>query len=98
MRYLQRFYRQITAHLATLLKYCVLKVNWDLARQYEIWPYNLGLLTPEVVSLNIEVGIESGLLDPSAADLAFEDIVDIRPGQAALEMVGGEVDPATITG
>lgn len=76
----------------------VLKVNWDLARQYEIWPYNLGLLTPEVVSLNVEVGIASGLLDASAAEFTFEDIVDIRPGQAALEMVGGEIDPATITG
>ena len=76
----------------------VLKVNWDLARKYEIWPYNLGLLTPEVVDLNVEVGIESGLLEPDAANIPFEQLVDVRPGEAALQMVGGEIDPKEITG
>jgi hypothetical protein len=76
----------------------VLKVNWDLAREYEIWPYNLGLLTPEVVEENIQVAISSGILEPDAANLSFDQIVDTRPGQAALEMVGGEIDPSEVTG
>lgn len=67
----------------------VLRTNWKLARRYEIWPPDLGLLTPEVVNLNIDVAVDSGILEPSARDYSFEQIVDVRPGQRALEMVEG---------
>ena len=47
----------------------VTKTNWKFARKYDIWPYNVDVLSPEGVQTIIDVGIPSKLLDESARDL-----------------------------
>jgi NitT/TauT family transport system substrate-binding protein len=76
----------------------VLRVNWNLARKYQIWPYNVDLLTPKVVNDTIRIGVDSGLLEPSALDLDFDEIVDRRPAEGALKLIGGPTSPSEITG
>jgi ABC-type nitrate/sulfonate/bicarbonate transport system substrate-binding protein len=69
----------------------ITKTNWDFARKYQIWPYNDDVLTPEAVSTIIDVGVASGLLESSAKDYSFEDIVDTRPMRIAMDLIGGPV-------
>lgn len=74
----------------------ITKTNWDFARKYSVWPYNTDVLTPEAIQTIIEVGVDSGLVDKSALDLSYEDIVDTRPLKSAMDMLGGSVDAADI--
>jgi NMT1/THI5 like len=69
----------------------ITKTNWDFARKYSIWPYNDDVMTPEAISTVIDVGVASGLLEASAKDYKFEDIVDTRPLKIAMDLVGGPV-------
>jgi ABC-type nitrate/sulfonate/bicarbonate transport system substrate-binding protein len=69
----------------------ITKTNWDFAREYQIWPYNTDVLNPEAISTIIDVGVASGLLEDSAKDYTFEDIVDTRPMEIAMDLVGGPV-------
>jgi ABC-type nitrate/sulfonate/bicarbonate transport system substrate-binding protein len=69
----------------------ITKTNWDFARKYQIWPYNDDVMTPEAIKTVIDVGVASGLLEASAQDYTFEDIVDTRPMKRAMELVGGPV-------
>jgi ABC-type nitrate/sulfonate/bicarbonate transport system substrate-binding protein len=69
----------------------ITKTNWDFARKYSIWPYNDDVLNPEAIKTVIDVGVASGLLEASAKDYSFEDIVDTRPMQVAMDLVGGPV-------
>lgn len=69
----------------------IIKKNWDFARKYQIWPYNSDVMSPEAVKTIIDVGIPSGLLDKSAADLTYEDVVDPRPMEVAMKLLGGSV-------
>jgi ABC-type nitrate/sulfonate/bicarbonate transport system substrate-binding protein len=75
-----------------------LRANWNLARQYQIWPYNINLLTPTVVKETIQIGVDSGLLEPSARDLSFNEIIDRRPAERALKLIGGPIRPSEVTG
>jgi ABC-type nitrate/sulfonate/bicarbonate transport system substrate-binding protein len=74
----------------------IVKTNWEFARKYEVWPYNADVVSPEGISTIIDVGIKSGLLEESARDLKFEDIVDTRPMDKAMELVGGPVDASDV--
>lgn len=69
----------------------ITKTNWEFARKYQIWPYNDDVLTPEAITTIIDVGVASGLLEASAKDYSFEDIVDTRPMKVAMDLVGGPV-------
>jgi ABC-type nitrate/sulfonate/bicarbonate transport system substrate-binding protein len=69
----------------------ITKTNWEFARNYQIWPYNDDVLTPAAITTIIEVGVASGLLEASARDHSFEDIVDTRPMKIAMDLVGGPV-------
>jgi ABC-type nitrate/sulfonate/bicarbonate transport system substrate-binding protein len=69
----------------------ITKTNWEFARKYQIWPYNDDVLTPEAIATIIDVGVASGLLEGSAKDYKFEDIVDTRPLRIAMDLVGGPV-------
>ena len=74
----------------------IIKDNWDFARKYDIWPYNTDPLSPEAVKTIIDVGIPSKLLEPSTADYTYEDIVDTRPMEIAMDMLGGPVSSSQI--
>ncbi len=67
----------------------VLKKNWAFSRKYQVWPYNTDVMSPKAVKTIINVGVPSGLLDASARDYTFNDIVDTRPGEIAMNLVGG---------
>lgn len=69
----------------------IIQTNWDFAREYSVWPYNTDVLNEEAISTFIDVAIESGLLEESANELTFEDVVDTRPMDMAMEMLGGPV-------
>jgi ABC-type nitrate/sulfonate/bicarbonate transport system substrate-binding protein len=69
----------------------ITKTNWDFARKYSVWPYNDDVMSPEAISTVIDVGVASGLLQASAKDFSFEDIVDTRPLKIAMDLVGGPV-------
>jgi ABC-type nitrate/sulfonate/bicarbonate transport system substrate-binding protein len=75
-----------------------LRVNWKLARRYQIWPYNIDLLTPKIVNETVRIGVDSGLLEHSALDLDFSEIIDSRPAKAAVKLMGGPVTPSAISG
>jgi ABC-type nitrate/sulfonate/bicarbonate transport system substrate-binding protein len=74
----------------------IVKTNWEFARKYEVWPYNADVVSPEGIKTIIDVGIESGLLEEAARDLKFEDIVDTRPMDIAMDLVGGPVDASDV--
>lgn len=69
----------------------ITQTNWDFARQYSVWPYNTDVLNEEAIRTIIEVGIASGLVEESAQDLTFEDVVDTRPMEIAMDLLGGPV-------
>jgi ABC-type nitrate/sulfonate/bicarbonate transport system substrate-binding protein len=69
----------------------IIRTNWEFAREFSIWPYNTDVVTPEAIETFIDVGIESGILEESARELTFEDIVDMRPMDQAMELLGGTV-------
>jgi ABC-type nitrate/sulfonate/bicarbonate transport system substrate-binding protein len=70
----------------------LLRQTWESVVDATLWPYNNGL-AQEGVEQVIDIALETGLLEE---ELAYEDIVDTRPIEGALEMLGGEVDLATI--
>lgn len=74
----------------------VTQTVWEFARENEIWPYNDDTLSEEAIRTVIEVSVASGLLDASALDLTFEDVVDTRPLEIAMELLGGPIDPADV--
>ncbi len=73
-----------------------LQTNWDFTRKYEVWPYNADVLNEESFEADIEVLVNSGLLEESAYDYTFEDLVDVGPANEAVELLGGPVDPSDI--
>ncbi len=74
----------------------IIKSNWEFARKYNIWPYNSDVLSEDAVKTIIDVGIPSKLLDASAKDFTFDDIVDPRPGETAMDLLGGPVTPKQV--
>ncbi len=73
-----------------------LRKNWSFSRKYEIWPYNADVLSPAAVKTIIDVGIPSKLLDESARQFTYEDIVDTKPMAIAMDLVGGPADAKEI--
>jgi ABC-type nitrate/sulfonate/bicarbonate transport system substrate-binding protein len=71
----------------------ITQTNWDFARSYQIWPYNTDVMNSDAIEQIIDVAVKSGLLEESARDLSFEDIVDTRPLDRAMELLGGTVTP-----
>ena len=69
----------------------ITQTNWDFARQYSVWPYNTDVMDDEAIRTIIEVGFDSGLVEESALDLTFEDVVDTRPMEIAMGLLGGTV-------
>jgi ABC-type nitrate/sulfonate/bicarbonate transport system substrate-binding protein len=73
-----------------------LKKNWAFSRKYQVWPYNTDVMSPQSIKTIIDVGVPSGLLDAKARQYTFGDIVDTRPGEIAMDLVGGPVTAAAI--
>jgi hypothetical protein len=69
----------------------ITQTNWDFAREYSVWPYNTDVLNEEAIRTVIEVGAASGIVEESALDLTFEDVVDTRPMEIAMDLLGGPV-------
>ena len=74
----------------------IAKANWDFAREYDVWPYNTDPLSADAVKTIIDIGIPSELLEPSTRDLKYEDVVDTRPMEKAMDLLGGSVDASDI--
>ena len=66
----------------------VLREIFDLISKYEFWPRN-GDLEPEAITFMAELAVEAGILNevPDPAE-----IVDRRPLERALELLGGKVE------
>lgn len=76
----------------------VTRTNWEFAREHEIWPYNVfPALDEDGVKQVIDVSIESRVLDESAQDLTYEDVVYTEILDMTMELLGGEMDPAEVT-
>jgi ABC-type nitrate/sulfonate/bicarbonate transport system substrate-binding protein len=69
----------------------IIRTNWEFARDYSIWPYNGDVINPEAIQTFIDVAVDSGVLEKSARELTFEDVVDTRPLERAMELLGGPV-------
>ncbi len=65
---------------------------WAFSRENGVWPYDASIFNPETVATDIEVLVDTGLLEESTLDLEFEEIVDPGPAQQATEMLGGPVE------
>jgi ABC-type nitrate/sulfonate/bicarbonate transport system substrate-binding protein len=74
----------------------VVQANWDFARRYEVWPYNTTVLTPEVIADQLQVSVDTGIIEPETGELSFEDLVDTEVLAMAQEYLGGEVTAADI--
>ena len=68
------------------------KQVWEFSRANDVWPYDADVFAEDVVATDIEVLIDSGLLDAAAADIPYEQLVDPRPATEATEQLGGPVD------
>lgn len=69
----------------------VARANWDFARQYEVWPYNTSVLNPDVIADQLQVSVDTGIIEAASGELAFEDLVDTEVLALAQEYLGGEV-------
>lgn len=69
----------------------VARQNWEFARQYEVWPYNTSVLSPETIADQLQVSVDTGIIEPESGQLAFEDVVDSEVLELAMQYVGGEV-------
>jgi hypothetical protein len=69
-----------------------LRTNWEFIREHEVWPFDADVLNAEAVATDIDVLIDSGLLEASASELSFEDLVDLGPAEQAVEMLGGPIE------
>jgi ABC-type nitrate/sulfonate/bicarbonate transport system substrate-binding protein len=70
---------------------------WNFAREQEIWPYNDDQMTdPAAIEQVIQVSVDSGLLEESSRSMTYEDVVDPRPMEIAMELLGGRVEPADV--
>jgi ABC-type nitrate/sulfonate/bicarbonate transport system substrate-binding protein len=65
--------------------------NWEFAREYEVWPYNTSILNEDIIQNQIEVSVDSGLVEESALDISFDELVDTEVMDQAMELLGGEV-------
>jgi ABC-type nitrate/sulfonate/bicarbonate transport system substrate-binding protein len=69
----------------------VAQVNWDFARQYEVWPYNVSVLNEQTIGDMLQVSVDTGIIEPETAELAFEDLVATDVLELAQQYVGGDV-------
>jgi ABC-type nitrate/sulfonate/bicarbonate transport system substrate-binding protein len=74
----------------------VAQANWEFARQYEVWPYNTSVLSPEVIGDQLQVSVDTGIIEAASGELAFEDLVDTEVLALAQDYLGGEVTAADI--
>lgn len=92
--------RELSANYDTFVKYVeeysdaqvpdrVLRGIWETVREHQLWPVDEGL-TEESVSSVVDLALETGLLNKQ---LQYQEIVDRRPIERALEMVGGTASP-----
>lgn len=69
----------------------VARQNWEFARQYEVWPYNTSVLSPETIADQLKVSVDTGIIEPESGQLAFEDVVDTEILELAEQYAGGLV-------
>ncbi|MGE2730198.1 ABC transporter substrate-binding protein [Mycolicibacterium vaccae] len=67
-----------------------LEVNWSRANEFGVWPTDISTLSPETVKTDVEVAVRAGQLDQSALELSYEDIVDIKPAEKAVELLNDQ--------
>jgi hypothetical protein len=67
----------------------VIRLEWDLVRNNDAWSLNKGL-DPEAVVFMSNVIVKSGLLK---AQISPDEILDLRPSQAALKLLGPYTPP-----
>lgn len=70
----------------------VARTNWEFAREHEVWPYNTDVINEDVLQTQIQVAVDSGLLDEEILDLTFDEMVNTEIMDMAMEIVGGPVD------
>lgn len=64
-----------------------LRVNWDRAVEYDIWPRDVSALAEELLVADLEMLVRSGMLDEEATSLTYDELVDSRPGAMAMELL-----------
>ncbi len=69
----------------------LLRELFDLLGQYDFWPVNGGL-APEAITMMAELAVEGGTLNEVPDP---ESVVDRRPVERALELLGGRVEEKT---
>ena len=69
----------------------LLREIFDLLGQYDFWPVNGGL-APEAITMMAELAVEGGTLNEVPDP---EGVVDRRPVERALELLGGRVEEKT---
>jgi ABC-type nitrate/sulfonate/bicarbonate transport system substrate-binding protein len=74
----------------------VAQANWEFARQYEVWPYNTSVLSEDVIGDQLQVSVDTGIIEASSGELSFEDLVDTEVLALAQEYLGGEVTAGDI--
>ncbi len=67
------------------------RINWEFARDWEVFPLNATVLNEENIQTLIDISVETGIFEESSASLTFEDTVDAAVIALAMEYVGGEV-------
>jgi hypothetical protein len=73
----------------------VQRAVWEFSRSKNVWPYDADPLEEDVVETDMEVLIDSGLIEPSSAELTYEDLVWRDAVDKAVEMLGGPIGDYT---
>jgi len=72
-----------------------LRANWEFGRENDVWPYN-NTFSEEAFTNDMEVLAASGMIDPDALEIGYEELVDVATVDAAVELLGGEVDQSEV--
>ncbi|WNG85867.1 ABC transporter substrate-binding protein [Mycobacterium sp. ITM-2016-00317] len=67
-----------------------LEVNWSRAKEFGVWPVDIETLSEPTVETDLAIAVKAGQLNESALELKYEDIVDIRPAEKAIELVNAQ--------
>ncbi|MCV7063008.1 hypothetical protein H7I76_26720 [Mycolicibacterium vaccae] len=67
-----------------------LEVNWSRAKEFGVWPIDIETLSEPTVETDLAIAVKAGQLNESALNLKYEDIVDIRPAEKAMELINAQ--------
>ncbi|GAB2460623.1 hypothetical protein GCM10027062_45240 [Nocardioides hungaricus] len=64
-----------------------LKVSWDRAKKFNVWPVDGSSLSQETYESDLEIGVRGGQIQGDAAKKAYEEVIDPGVTEAAVGLL-----------